>query len=279
VGDFGPAAHSAPVSVLMAVYAGDRVEWVSEALRTIREQTIPPAQTVVVQDGPVSTELSAVLEAAGVELVVLPENGGLAAALQAGLQRCSYELVARMDADDLAEPQRLERQVSVFARRPELSVLGGYVAEFRQDPAQPYAIRRVETGPALVARVAKWRCPLNHPTVMFRRDDVRAVGGYDGFSGMEDYFLWAKLLAAGKVIDNLPEVVVRQRAGLDLGRRRGGWHYLRTELGLFRAFVGIGFLTWWEALLGLTIRVPVRLVPPRLRWWVYRRFLRRSTET
>ena len=264
----------APVSVLMAVYAGDRADWVAASLRSLREQTTPPAEIVVVEDGPLPAELAAVLASVSAVRVRLPENRGLAAALQAGLGHCSYDLVARMDADDIAEPDRLERQVATLAARPELTVLGGYVAEFAEDPAVPYAIRRVESGPAVVARVAKWRSPVNHPTVMFRRADVLAVGGYDGFAGLEDYFLWAKLLSDGKAIDNLPEVAVRQRAGSELGRRRGGLGYARTEVALFRAFVRIGFLTRREALVGLIIRIPVRLVPPRVRWWVYRWLLR-----
>ncbi len=126
-----------------------------------------------------------------------------------------------------------------------------------------------------VERVARLRAPVNHPTVVLRRSHVLAVGGYSGFVGIEDYFLWGKLLAAGRSLDNLPDVLVKMRAGAALGRRRGGWRYLRVEAALFRRFVQIGFLTPGQAVVGLAMRLPLRVVPAPLRSWVYRRLLRR----
>ncbi len=264
------------VSVLMAVYAGDRAEWLEQALRSVADQTRPAAQVVVVEDGPLSDDVRAVLDAdPTLTRIALPVNVGLSAALQAGLAHCDHELVARADSDDVNELDRLARQVAAMAARPELAALSGYVSEFVDDPENPYAIRTVPIGVDVVTRAARWRSPLNHPAVMFRLSDVRAVGGYTGFIGLEDYFLWAKLLAAGRQLDNLPEVLVRMRAGLAQGRRRGGLSYARTEIGLLRAFVRIGFLTRPQALLGATIRVPVRLVPDRVRLLVYRVLLRR----
>lgn len=267
------------ISVLMAVWAGDRPEWVRAALASVRAQTLPATQVVIVQDGPVSADLAEVLveaeESLPVSLLVLAVNGGLAAALQAGLARCAHELVARVDADDVCVPDRFERQARVMAAQPDLSVLGGYVAEFETDPDRPYAVRDVPVGRAQVQRVARWRAPVNHPTAMLRRSHVLAVGGYSGFVGIEDYFLWGKLLAAGRSLDNLPDVLVKMRAGAALGRRRGGWRYLRVEAALFRRFVQIGFLTPGQAVVGLAMRLPLRVVPAPLRSWVYRRLLRR----
>jgi hypothetical protein len=160
--------------------------------------------------------------------------------------------------------------------RPALSALGGYVAEFAHDPQAPYAIRTVPVGEREVARVARWRSPLNHPAVILRKSDIEQVGGYAGFTGIEDYYLWGKLLAAGMHLDNLPEILVRQRAGAAMGRRRGGWGYARTEVALFRAFVRIGFLTPLQATAGLLLRLPVRIVPDGLRTWIYRHLLRRT---
>jgi glycosyltransferase involved in cell wall biosynthesis len=263
-------------SVLMAVWSGDRAEWVQQALRSITEQTLAASEVVVVEDGPISVQVRAVLDACELPMVrvALPANVGLGGALQAGLARCGYELVARADSDDVNEPGRFASQVAVMRARPELSVLSGYVSEFVDDPDRPYAIRTVPIGVGAVTRAARWRSPVNHPAAMLRLSHVRDVGGYSGFVSLEDYYLWGKLLAAGHQIDNLPEVLVRMRAGASQGRRRGGLRYARTEIALLRAFVRIGFLTPWQAVGGLIIRVPVRLVPGPLRTFVYRRVLR-----
>ena len=218
---------SSPLSVLMAVYAGDRADWLADALSSLALQTRPAEEIIVVEDGPLPVQLSGVLDEMTTRLpiqrIALTVNGGLSAALQAGLEQCRFELIARMDSDDIAEPQRFERQLAVLSTRRSLSVLGGYVAEFTDDPASPYAIRKVPTGEQKVAKVARWRSPVNHPAVMFRRADVMAVGGYSGFTGIEDYYLWGKLLAAGRHIDNLPEILVRQRAGLPSADDVAAW--------------------------------------------------------
>ena len=266
-----------PFSVLMAVWSGDRSDWVEQALRSIAGQTAPPDQVVVVEDGPLPSAVTAVLDSSDLPLtrVALPVNGGLSAALQAGLAHCRHQLVARADSDDINEPDRFARQLAVMSARPELSVLSGYVSEFVEDPDAPYAVRRVPVGVVEVAKQARWRSPVNHPAAMLRLSHVQAVGGYTGFEKLEDYYLWGKLLAAGREIDNLPEVLVRMRAGAAQGRRRGGLAYARTEVELLTAFVRIGFLTRPQALFGLAVRVPVRLIPDRLRTLVYRIVLRR----
>ena len=270
------------ISVLMAVYAGDRAPWLAAALASLQDQTTPAQQVVVVEDGPIEPAVAGVLEDFAGRLpltrVALPTNQGLAAALQAGLERCEFDLVARADADDICTPGRLGRQLEVMSAQPDLSALGGLVAEFDEDPEHPYAVRPVATGRATVARRARWRCPLNHPTVMFRRADVLAVGGYSGYVGIEDYHLWGKLLAGGYHLDNLAEVLVLQRAGAALGRRRGGWRYAKTEVGLLRGLVDLGFLSRGQAVVGGLLRVPVRLVPSALRVLLYNRALRRRLE-
>ena len=264
----------------MAVYAGEQAPHLAQALASLCEQQLPAQQVVIVEDGPLTPELMQVLNDYEVKLPLLrmvqPQNLGLAAALQLGLEACTYELVARMDADDVAVPSRFARQIAVMSKRPSLSVLGSYVAEFIDNPQQPYALRPVPVGESAVAAAARWRCPLNHPSVIVRKSHLLAVGGYSGFRGIEDYYLWGRLLVAGKSIDNLHEVLMLVRAGADLGRRRGGWVYAQRELLLYKAFWQMGFMTWYQALCGVLLRLPVRLLPSGLRSWIYQRAIRRA---
>ena len=274
-----PATALPPYSVLISVYAGDRPDWLDVALRSLRDQTLPAAEVVVVEDGDLGPELSATLDRWSDELPIqrlpLATNQGLSKALQAGLGKCRYEIVGRMDADDYSEPDRFEAQVGALVGRPEVSVLGGHAAEFEDDPEACYGVRRVPVGATRVARSARWRCPVNHPSVVFRRPDVLAAGGYEGFVGIEDYYLWARMLTAGLAIDNLDRIVVRLRAGQALRRRRGGWQYARQETALFRSFVAMGFMGWPQAVAGLALRVPLRVVPGPARVLAYRTVLRK----
>ena len=119
----------------MSTYAGDRPDFLREAfVSTVVEQTRPPAQVVLVQDGPVGEELGAEIERLKAESpvevthVVMPENLGLGPALDAGLRACDHEVVARMDADDVSLPDRFEKQLPVVEAGAD--IVGSGLLEF-----------------------------------------------------------------------------------------------------------------------------------------------------
>ena len=272
-----------PVSVLLTVYGNDDPDHVDAALESIFDQTLEPAELVVVKDGPVDAPLDRTIERWAdeyptvVTVVTLEENCGLGTALQIGLEYCSYELVARMDADDIAVPERLEMQVEFLRENPDVDVLGGYVAEFDHDPECPNGVRTVPCGSSSIARCAPYKCPLNHPTVMFRKSSILDAGSYSSRRCMQDYELWMRLLDRGYTIANLPEVLVNARAGEEFYTRRGGLEYAKTEARLqwqFRRRRYIGTPTF---LVNLLFRLPIRLAPKRLRGAVYSRVLRDSS--
>lgn len=163
---------------------------------------------VLVQDGPLTPELLAVIERFRARMhlvdVVLPRNVGLGPALNAGLARCSHDLVARFDTDDIYPAMRFTLQAERFASQPDLALLGGWIAEFVNDPAHPHAERRTPVSHDAIQRYARQRNPFNHMTVMFRKQAVQSVGGYGGEHLFEDYALWVRLLQAGYRTDNLP---------------------------------------------------------------------------
>ena len=115
------------------------------------------------------------------------------------------------------------------------------------------------------------RNPFNHMTVCFRRDFIRAIGGYPAIALKEDYALWAKAIARGARVANLPQVLVRARAGSELVLRRGGLRYARSELALQALLWREGGQSAWSSLLAGCARAAVFAVPPVLRQFVYRR--------
>jgi glycosyltransferase involved in cell wall biosynthesis len=264
----------------MAVYYGDDPEFVRSALDSVLEQTVPPQEIVIVADGPLPTALSTVLSEATsahpktVRVESLETNQGLGMALQIGVEACSHDLVARMDADDIALPDRFEKQLDYLAANPQVDVLGGYVAEFETDPESVESVRTVPTDPDTARSRAPFRCPLNHPTVMFRREAVLEAGNYSSLRSMQDYELWVRMVTQGYTIDNLPEVLVHCRTGEELYTRRGGLSYARIEVGLQRQFLQMGAISVPEFVFNICTRIPVRIAPRRVRGFVYQRLLR-----
>lgn len=265
-------------SLLLPVWAGDRADFLTAAFRSsVQEQTRPPAQVVIVRDGPLPAPLAdAVAELAAsapvpVDVVELPSNGGLGPALDAGLAACRHGIVARMDADDLSLPHRFAVQLPMIESGFDL--VGSGLLEFGDDPDDLVGTRVPPVLPADIAARARFADPFNHPTVVYRRDLVQAVGGYSDFALMEDYLLWAKLLVAGARVANVAEPLVKYRVGAGAYARRGGLGQLRAELAVQRRFRQLGFTTRGQYARNVVLRGGYRLVPERLRRMAYRRVI------
>lgn len=267
--DVSPSAFT----VLLPVYRGDRADQVAAAYQSVTTaQSLPPDQVLIVRDGPVSEELDALLDGyastPGTTVLRLAENHGLTYALNAGLAQITTEFVARADADDICLPDRFATQIPLLIAGAD--IVGSAIAEFEDDPNQPGQVRPVETDPDALAKKARWESPFHHPTVIFRRSTVAAVGGYPEQPLLEDYLLWATLILAGARIANCEQVLVCYRVGAGAYQRRGGAKLFRSELALQKRFRQLGFTTTRQWLRNVVVRGGYRLVPTGLRRGIYR---------
>lgn len=272
-----------PFSVLMCVYRGDDPEHLREALDSVTvEQTRRPAQVVLVQDGPVPTPLDEAIQGlvAGavvpVELVRLPVNRGLGVALTAGLARCAHDVVARMDADDIALPERFAVQLPVIEQGAD--VVGSGMLEIGRGRDDVVGRRVPPLTPERIVESSRMAQPFNHPTVVYRRSAVEAAGGYQDFKQMEDYLLFARMIQGGARVANVADPLLCYRVGEGAYARRGGWSMLRTELALQRRFLRMGFTTPVQCVRNVLVRGVYRLVPEQLRRVAYGAIMARRGE-
>jgi glycosyltransferase involved in cell wall biosynthesis len=259
-----------PFSLLMPVYDGDHSGQVRRAYRSaVDDQTVRPDQVVIVRDGPVRQELADCLEElratspVPVTFVPLPRRGGLGPALDQGLAACWFDVVARMDADDVAMPHRFAVEMPLTQ---DADIVGSGLLEFVGDTDNVVGQRVPPTGDSHIRRYARLHDPFNHPTVVFRRSAVLAAGGYGDFPMMEDYSLWARMLQAGARVVNVAEPLLYYRVGARSFKRRGGTGLLRSELRLQREFRRLGFTTQAEFVRNVLVRGGYRLIP----WWLRR---------
>lgn len=262
----------------MSVYAKERPAYLALALQSLMNQTTPANQVVLVCDGPLTGDLDDVIdrfvEVLPLTLVRMPENRGLSHALNAGLPHCQYEWVARFDSDDLCERERFAKELAFAAAHPSVDVFGANIAEFSNDSTKPVAIRAVPTEHDKIANIARIRNPLNHVTVFFRKSVVQQAGGYPHYVQNEDYALWVELLRRGHRLANIPEVLVRVRAGREMVSRRGGLDYLLAELKLQNHFLRTGFIGPARYLFNVAVRIGIRLAPDWVRQKAYDSLLR-----
>jgi glycosyltransferase involved in cell wall biosynthesis len=259
-----------PFSLLMPVYDGDRPDFLRRAFRSaVGDQTLRPDQVIIVRDGPVRDELATCLDElqanspVPVTFVPLERNGGLGPALDRGLAASSHDVVARMDADDVAMPYRFEVQLPLIENA---DIVGSGLLEFINDTDNVVGQRVPPLEPENINRYARIHDPFNHPTVVYRRSAVLAAGGYGDIPLMEDYSLFARMLANGARPVNVPEPLVFYRVGADAFKRRGGMQLLRSELRLQREFRQRGFTSPAQYARNVAIRGGYRLVP----WWARR---------
>jgi hypothetical protein len=208
------------VSILLPVY-NTPARMLVEAWASIQAQTFRRWELVLVDDGSTAAEAVATIDRIAedprVQLLRLPANHGLSAALNAGMAQCRADLVARMDGDDVMLPDRLAKQIRHMATHPECDILGAQIEVFADGSGK--LISRSDH-PAVVTaehvdrqRAAGGVWYLNHPTVVFRRQKILAIGGYEPrYRVAQDLDLWERCRAAGLTIHNLPEVLLRYRA-------------------------------------------------------------------
>ncbi|WP_308282870.1 glycosyltransferase [Pseudonocardia nigra] len=264
------------LSLLLPVWAGDRPDFLAEAFRsTVDGQTRRPDQVVIVRDGPVDAALAARIaeltaeSPVPVDVVALEHNVGLGPALDAGLAACRHDIVARMDADDISLPHRFAVQLPIIESGVDL--VGSGLLEFADEPDRVVGTRTPPTDPEDIRVRARFADPFNHPTVVYRGELVRAVGGYTDFALMEDYLLWAKMLLTGARVANVAEPLVLYRVGAGAYARRGGLGQLRAELALQRRFRRMRFTSRREYARNVVVRGGYRLVPERIRRMAYRK--------
>ena len=265
-------------SLLLPVYAGDDAAFLRLAFESsVNEQTLPPAEAVIVQDGPVPQALAAEVSRieqespVPVNVVRLPENRGLTAALNAGLAACAYPVIARMDADDVSRPERFARQWQFIDEGFDL--VGTGMVEFEIDAASASAPRVPPVGEARIRDHARTHNPFNHPTMMYRRDALAKVGDYQPFGKMEDYWLGIRLIQSGARVENIADPLVAYRVGAGAFARRGGFAEARTEWRLQREMLRMGFISRGQYLRNVVVKGVYRLLPSGLKRVLFRRFV------
>ncbi|KAA0443627.1 MAG: glycosyltransferase [Candidatus Thioglobus sp.] len=263
-------------SVLISIYQHEIADYFDRAMRSIwDEQTIKPNEIVLVLDGPLTSELYKSADNWKTKLgnllniVVIENYVGTGSALNAGLKQCRYELVAKMDADDISLKNRFAKQLDIFDSQ-SVDIVGGWVGEFYSDEKAIHAYRKLPEQHQNIIRFAKKRCPMNHPTVMYKKSVILDSGGYPNTVFFEDYLIYIKAAINGAQFYNIQEPLVNMRTINHLNRRRG-WHYAikdcRTQINIFQ----LGFISFFELIRNISVRFTIRILPKTIVGILYKK--------
>ena len=254
-------------SVLLSIYHKEKVEYFDRAMKSIwDEQTVKPNEIVLIEDGKLTDELYKTIEKwknklhDALKIIPLEYNRGLGEALNVGLSKCRYALVARMDTDDVALPDRFEKQLQVF-KSYDIDICSSWVSEFELTENNIASYRKLPEKHHQLVTFSKKRNPLNHPAVMYKKAIVQSAGGYKDLTWFEDYYLWVRVIVNGGKLYNIQEPLVNMRAGYAQLERRGGFKYAMSEVRLQKKFLDLGFINIFEFIRNISIRFTSRVVP------------------
>ena len=267
-------------SILISVYKKEKAEYLKQALQSVINQTLKPTEVVIVKDGILTKELDECIENFQIqypklfEILAFKENRGLGLALRDGVKACKYEYIARMDSDDISKPDRFEKQFNYIQKHPETALLGTWITEFSKDEKKPDTITKLPCTHQEIIKFAKRRNPFRHVTVVFKKSAVIQSGNYRDFLWFEDYDLFVRILQKGYIAANIPECLVNVRADKDMFARRGGWQYLKQDYRFQKLLLKTKFIGKTDLIINITIRSIVRLIPNKLRSYLYKKVLR-----
>lgn len=271
-------------SVAMCVYGKDNPNWFEKAIESISiNQTIKPKEIVLVVDGPVQADINAVIDKynrilgelqISLNTIRLEKNTGHGNARKISIDNCLYDLIALMDSDDISRPNRFEVQLEYIDKS---DCVGSNILEFDTETEQDISYRTVPEKDGDIKQFAKYRCPMNQMTVMFKKKAYIKAGGYIDWYQDEDYYLWIRMMETGASFYNVRDVLVNVRAGNYMLKRRGGIKYYRSEKKLQRYMLIKGIISLPEYIINCSKRFIVQvLLPNTIRAWVFKKYARSS---
>ena len=267
-------------SVLISVYNRDIPAWFEEAVESMAGQSLRPREIVIVEDGCLTEALYAAEQRCVdrypelIRTVTLEKNQGLAAAMRRGVQECQCEWIARMDADDISEPNRCEEELSM-ALAENADIVGCDCEEFFDMIQNPAAKRLFPATHDELVAFSRRRTPFCHPAVMMKKSAVLRVGNYRDVYLHEDYDLFVRMLAGGCRGCSVKKILYHVRIGKKFYGRRGGVKYVRALLRYNVYLLQSGWMRPVDFVMRSCGNILVGLSPVAVRSWCYRRLLRK----
>lgn len=199
------------ISVVMSIYNGNPF-YIMTAINSILNQTYSNFEFIIVNDG--SDEyveyLLADINDNRVHIIKNTNNLGLTKSLNRALEKSTCKYIARMDADDIAMPQRFEKQLEFLEKNSDYVMCGTKFKEILHDKIIAQRLFFVNTDDEIKNMIFKFN-PFNHSSIMMRADVVKRIGGYDErYRYSQDYALWLKMIRQGKVLNLSEELIIRR---------------------------------------------------------------------
>lgn len=270
-----------PYSILMSVYKGEKPEYLRQSIDSMIGQTYRTDDFVLVCDGPLTDALEEVIckyESKYHDffrVLRLSENVGTGQCANRGIEMCRNDYIVKMDSDDIALPERCEKQIALLCSHPDVDMCGAYIEEFDTDTNGFIAVKKTPQTHEEIYKYSKRRNPFNNQTLVFKKEHAKAVGGYTSIKRCEDYDFVIKMLRNGAKGYNIPEVLVRYRVSKGNYERRQNWANTKSFIAVRWHIFRTGYSNLLDFLIPCAMQMFIFIMPKKLTGKIYKRFLRK----
>ncbi len=268
-------------SVLMSVYRKDNPTWLKTSIDSMLNQTIKTNDFVLIEDGELEKELEEVIleyekkYSSIFHVVRNAENQGLGVVLAQGVLECKNDWIARMDSDDYAKEDRIEKQLNIIEQfNEDIDIVGSNIAEFIDNIDNVISYRVLPKSDEEIKKFARRRNPFGHPSVMLKKETVLKASNFRTYYLCEDYDMWIRMFQNNAKAYNIQECLVYMRINEDFYKRRGGIKYLRSILKFKTEQLKNGFYGITDFIISSFASIVTCLMPNFIRDCIYKNFLR-----
>lgn len=268
-------------SILILTYREENPLYLEQCLESMFTQTLTSDDIVLVCDGGLTAEMYSVIQEykrkyPGIfRALYLDKNYGTAYASNYGIKKCRNELIVKMDSDDIAKPNRCEKQIKVFENDKSVGICGGYISEFESSTGKEISVKKVPLSHEDIIKYSRRRNPINNPTLAFRKSCASEIGGYKNLSRCEDYEFICRMLANGVKAVNIPEILVDYRTTPDNYNRRRNWKSTSSFLKVRWDNYKNGYCSFLDFLIPGVMQIFMFLMPVKFTETIYRYILRK----
>ncbi|MDA8640092.1 glycosyltransferase [Flavobacteriaceae bacterium] len=261
-------------SVLLSVYLKTDVFQLTECINSIEKQSLLPSEIILIVDGPISFDVDLFVkryERLKFEIIRNKFNLGLPLSLNKGLNKCKYEIVFRIDSDDICLHNRFEIQLEKFKKNSKLAVLGTNVMLIDNKSCQINKERKIPLSNSEIRKILPFKNPFNHPSVVYKKSVILAVGGYSNVYLYEDWYLWFKISKLNDIeFENLNEKLIKYRIRQFDDRK--GFKIIKAEANFYLLLLKNKHINILYFIINVSIKFCVRLMPSKIYIYIKSKF-------
>ena len=264
-------------SVVLPIYI--KIDYIifRKSFESILNQTLKPNEIIIIFDGPVKKNIQEYVNKKKkklkfIKILKFSKNRGLGHVLNKAVKKCKYNVIARCDSDDFSNKKRFQIQINYLKKNKKIDVLGTNLYEVNNKKIISKKI--MMKGDENIKKQLLFRNPINHSTVMFKRNKVLSSGNYQKIKYFEDYYMWFAMAKNNCTFKNLSSFLVSMSVDDHFYTRRSGLNYYKHYLNFILKIKKNFKINLFIILFNIILRLPLIFLHNRIIKVLYSTILR-----